>query len=168
MSLTVTVLGTPAPQGSKRHVGRGVMVESSEKVKPWREAVKWAFSDYTHADGAPGILLTGPVRVDLVFTLIKPRSAPKTRRTWPAKRPDLDKLIRSTLDGLTDSGVIRDDAQIVTLTAAKRYPSEGARALSTPGAWICITDLSADELDRLAERHAKTHPTRISATPEAT
>jgi hypothetical protein len=25
-----------------------------------------------------------------------------------------------------------------------------------------------DELDRLAERHAKTHPTRTSATPEAT
>lgn len=30
MSLTVTVLGTPAPQGSKRHVGNGVVVESSK------------------------------------------------------------------------------------------------------------------------------------------
>lgn len=26
----------------------------------------------------------------------------------------------------------------------------------------------ADELDRLAAAHARTHPTRISATPEAT
>ena len=35
-----TVHGLPAPQGSKRHVGKGVMVESSKYVKPWREAVK--------------------------------------------------------------------------------------------------------------------------------
>lgn len=26
----------PAPQGSKRHVGKGVMVESCKNVKPWR------------------------------------------------------------------------------------------------------------------------------------
>lgn len=31
--------GTPAPQGSKRHVGRGIMIESSRKVRPWRAAV---------------------------------------------------------------------------------------------------------------------------------
>ena len=41
------VFGLPGPQGSKRFVGRtktgrGLMVESSAKVKPWREAVKWA------------------------------------------------------------------------------------------------------------------------------
>lgn len=29
------VIGLPAPQGSKKHVGHGVMVESSKKVKPW-------------------------------------------------------------------------------------------------------------------------------------
>ena len=43
--ITIRVYGTPAPQGSKRHVGRGVMVESSKKVKPWREAVKQAALD---------------------------------------------------------------------------------------------------------------------------
>ena len=40
--LRINVLGTPAPQGSKRHVGRGIMVESSRLVGPWREAVKAA------------------------------------------------------------------------------------------------------------------------------
>ena len=38
-ALTFRVYGTPAPQGSKRHVGRGVMVESSKKVAPWRQDV---------------------------------------------------------------------------------------------------------------------------------
>lgn len=33
-----TVLGVPAPQGSKRHVGRGVLVESSKALGPWRVA----------------------------------------------------------------------------------------------------------------------------------
>lgn len=40
--IEITVHGLPAPQGSKRHVGRGVMVESSKNVKPWRSAVVWA------------------------------------------------------------------------------------------------------------------------------
>ena len=51
------VLGTPAPQGSKRHVGGGRMVESSKLVGPWREAVKAAV-----AAAYPGLEpITGPV-----------------------------------------------------------------------------------------------------------
>ena len=29
----------PAPQGSKRHVGGGRLIEASKRVKPWRQAV---------------------------------------------------------------------------------------------------------------------------------
>lgn len=143
MSLTVTVYGTPAPQGSKRHVGNGVLIESSAKVKPWREAVKHAVIDARLAAepyyGLPPI--EGPVAAALIFTVPKPASAPKRTHTWPVRRPDLDKLIRSTLDAITDSGAIRDDAQIVELTAAKRYPGEGPHALTTPGAWIRLTPI---------------------------
>lgn len=31
---TIIVHGIPAPQGSKRHVGNGVLLESSKMVKP--------------------------------------------------------------------------------------------------------------------------------------
>lgn len=41
-SFALFALGAPAPQGSKRHVGRGVLIESSSKVRPWRETVKAA------------------------------------------------------------------------------------------------------------------------------
>ena len=34
--LSFDVKGVPGAQGSKRHVGRGVMLESSKKVAPWR------------------------------------------------------------------------------------------------------------------------------------
>jgi Holliday junction resolvase RusA-like endonuclease len=47
-------------------------------------------------------------------------------------RPDLDKLLRSTLDGLTDAGVWRDDSQVVSISAAKVYAKNG----DTPGVII--------------------------------
>lgn len=143
MSLTVTVHGNPAPQGSKRHVGNGVMVESSKAVKPWREAVKHALLDYGDGYGfGDWYGQDGPIAVEVAFTVPKPASAPKRTRTWPAKRPDLDKLIRSTLDAITDSGAIRDDAQVVAIVAGKHYPDEGDHALSHPGAWIRLTHVT--------------------------
>lgn len=128
MSVQFFIAGTPAPQGSKRHVGRGIMVESSQKVRPWREAVKWAVVQ------AGNPTLDGPVDLTLRFLLRRPdghygtgRNAGTLKASAPARpavRPDLDKLARSTLDGLTDAGVIADDARIVTLHLEKRYTDE--------------------------------------------
>ena len=52
-SFTFTVLGTPAPQGSKRHVGKGVMVESSRGCKPWRQDVRHTAMDFFLMTGMP-------------------------------------------------------------------------------------------------------------------
>lgn len=126
--------GSPAPQGSKRHVGNGRMIESSKKVKPWREAVKWAAVE-ARRGASP---LEGALSVLLVFTLPKPQSAPKTRKTWPSKKPDIDKLIRSTFDALTDAGIWIDDAQVVSLLARKVFPLEGEDALDAPGVKVIV------------------------------
>lgn len=136
MRIEIEVRGTPAPQGSKRHVGRGIMIESSAKVKPWREAVKWAAIE-------SGARVPGPVKVEMVFTVPKPKSAPKTRRTWPDRKPDVDKLCRSTLDALVSAGTIEDDARVIALAASKVFPSEHADALIVPGAVIRICEVSA-------------------------
>lgn len=150
-ALRIVVRDDPAPQGSKRHVGNGRMIEQSKKVAPWREAVKtaaisWVQDRYrggkTYDDDVT-FPLTGPVGVLVVFTLHKPLSAPKTRRTWPARRPDLDKLVRSTFDALGAAGVWRDDGQVVELHAHKRYPGEGIDALATPGAVIYIAEVTS-------------------------
>lgn len=143
MSVRITVHGQPAPQGSKRHVGNGVMIEQSAKVKPWRQDVKNAAADAMHYGAVP--LLAGPLGMTVVFTLPKPLSAPKRRRTWPCRRPDLDKLLRSTLDGLTGE-VFADDAQIVSLRAAKAYPGEfdsgpQSGTLDRPGATIYVWEV---------------------------
>ncbi len=139
--MTITVYGQPAPQGSKRFVGhaksgRGILIESSKAVKPWREAVKCAARDVVMF--GPGQAMKGPVIVEMIFTLPKPKSAPKSRRTWPDRKPDLSKLVRSTEDALTDAGVWEDDARIIRCVASKVYPGEGTDALNTPGAVIRI------------------------------
>lgn len=139
--LVIEVFGIPGPQGSKRFVGvrggRGLMIESSAKVKPWREAVKWAAREAMDRAGitAP---LDGALRVRMVFTLPKPKSAPKTRVTFPDRKPDGSKLQRSTEDALTDAGVWTDDARVVEWIGAKRYPGEGEGALSAPGVLITV------------------------------
>lgn len=130
------VYGLPAPQGSKRHVGNGILVESSKRVRPWREAVKQAALDArVPAGGVLRATLTGAVSVDVLFYLPKPKSAPK--RFYAAKRPDLDKLLRSTFDALGEAGVWGDDSQVVEVRAGKTYAEPG-KALDVPGATITI------------------------------
>lgn len=132
--LDLFVPGQPAPQGSKRHVGNGIMIESSKAVAPWRTTVAW------HASQAySGPVLDGPLTVAIEFVMRRPASAPK-RSTPPAtKRPDLDKLTRAVLDAL--SGVVwRDDSLIVDLHPSKRLAEIGEQA----GARIRVTAIEED------------------------
>lgn len=135
--IKVEVKGNPAPQGSKRPYstpgGKTVMVESSKAVKPWREAVKWACIEQ-----ARDIQIAGAVVVQIIFTMPKPKSAPKSRVTFPDRKPDIDKLVRSTLDAITQVGLIEDDARIVQLWTAKVFPGEHKLSLPVPGAVIMI------------------------------
>ena len=130
----IVVYGSPAPQGSKRYVGNGIMIESSKHVKPWRqdvvEAAKRQFS---------GPALDAPLSVGMVFTLPKPISAPRRKRTWPMRKPDVSKLARSTEDALTTAGVWVDDSRVVEYSRlAKVFPGEDPEALDSPGVRIAI------------------------------
>jgi crossover junction endodeoxyribonuclease RusA len=117
------VPGKPAPQGSKRHVGRGILVESCKETGPWRERVALVAHSAMHGRA----LLAGAVTVALDFVLPRPVSTPK-RTTPPAvKRPDVDKLARACLDAITGI-IVGDDSQIVDLRATKRLAELGETA----------------------------------------
>lgn len=137
LQMKFTVYGTPGPQGSKRHVGKGRMIESSKKVAPWREAVVWAFREAIK--DREWTAITEPVLMKVTFSLQRPKSAPK-RIMRPAKYPDLSKLIRSTEDGMTTAGVYADDALIVSIEAHKVFAGT-AEGLEVPGAYIEIWTL---------------------------
>src|SRR5215469_6633367 len=135
----ISVAGVPAPQGSKRHVGNGRMVEASKAAGPWREAVR--AETQRIAGGCPAEC---PVRVVIVFRLPRPQGHYGTGRNagtvrpsapaYPAGRPDLDKLARAVLDGLTMGGAWRDDSQVCHLQAQKIYSER-------PGCSITITEM---------------------------
>jgi len=120
------VPGKPVAQGSKRHVGKGVMVEMLRDLAPWRQAI----AEYAKAE-AHGEQLLGPLRLRCTFWFPRPsahygtgRNKGTLKASAPVYRdsnPDLDKLLRAVCDGLTASGVIRDDRYIVRIEASKRY-----------------------------------------------
>ena len=128
-SLTFTVLGKPAPQGSKRHVGRGVMVESSKRCKPWRQDVRHTALDlrpdnwYANMDAA--------ISISVVFVFARPKNHFRTNGQLKPSAPiyctarigDVDKLARSILDSL--AGVLfAADEQVINLIAQKRYAND--------------------------------------------
>ncbi len=139
--MKIIAYGMPGPQGSKRHLGGGVMVEMSKKVKPWRQDVVAACIDARRCGEMmiPIPPMDGPLRVRMVFTMPKPKSAPKTRKTWAMRTPDLSKLARSTEDALTTAGIWVDDARVVEYARlAKVFPGEDPEALDSPGVRIEI------------------------------
>lgn len=141
--IVIVVHGRPAPQGSKSFKGmtksgRGILAESSKKVRPWRQDVKAAAEEWIRANGSPPPMDCA-LKASMVFTLPKPTSAPKLRRTWPMRTPDLSKLVRSTEDALTDAGLWADDARVVEYErVAKVFPGEGEDSLLCPGVVITV------------------------------
>jgi crossover junction endodeoxyribonuclease RusA len=133
MTLTTTAIelfvpGKPIPQGSKRHVGRGIMVEAAADLAPWRERI--ALAAHSTRNQTERRIHPGAVTLRLTFVLPRPKSTPK--HTPPAiKRPDIDKITRAVCDAITGI-LIADDAQIVDLHATKRIAETG----ETPGVWI--------------------------------
>jgi crossover junction endodeoxyribonuclease RusA len=115
--LYFTAYGIPRPQGSKRHVGNGVMIEASD-VRPWRKTIANAVFEAWSRSGDERIF-TEPVVVWATFYMPRPKSV---KRFLPSVAPDLDKLCRALGDALSiDSQALADDALIVKWHAAKVY-----------------------------------------------
>lgn len=121
--ITFFVPGKAAPQGSKRHVGRGILVESSKEVGPWRERVALV----AHNAMRGHAVSAGAVTVTLNFVLPRPKSAPKTKTPPAIKRPDIDKLERAILDAVTGVCFL-DDSQVISLCGYKRLADIGETA----------------------------------------
>lgn len=76
-----------------------------------------------------------PLLVEMIFTF--PPTQASLGADWKVTSPDIDKLIRAVLDGITfdkaGRGVLPDDAQVVRLVVDKVYGSK-------PGVRIRVTD----------------------------
>lgn len=123
-AIEYVVYGKPESQGSTRaFIPRGwthpVITDSNRRLKPWRQALMAAAVEQHARHGQ----LSGAIIVELWFYLPRPKSAPTTKCKHAITRPDLDKLARAVLDSLSGT-LLRDDAQVVTLLARKRYAGD--------------------------------------------
>lgn len=128
--LSFAVHADPEPQGSARAFvvggGRAVVTSDNPHLKRYRRAIALAATLALPASWAP---LAGPVVVYVKFTIKRPASVSAKKRPTPMVRPDLDKLLRAALDGLTGIAYV-DDAQVVALTTLKVYGDEGVTEIT--------------------------------------
>jgi hypothetical protein len=93
-AMEIVAYGAPAPQGSKCHVGRGILVESRKRCKCWREAVHWAAIESK-------VRARGPVECGPWYSPCRSRSPRRSvGASGRTRLPDLDKWQRSALDAL--------------------------------------------------------------------
>lgn len=139
MIVTMFVAGTPIPQGSTRgwvtKGGRVAITHSNPRTMNWRHAIADVTISRMEALYGRGYSLWDrPVKVQMAFAMNRPKSRPK-RLAHPTTRPDLDKLVRAVLDGLTGT-ILKDDNCVVEIDARKSYGEP-------TGAWITVEGLDA-------------------------
>lgn len=115
------VPGIPAPQGSKVQMPNGAMLEALSKTgrakhKAWRETVT------LHARQVAGRTPSDkPISIIVTFLMPMPKSRPAAARKLGsaphAVKPDLDKLLRCTIDALADAKLFTDDSRIYHIEA---------------------------------------------------
>ena len=121
-----SVRGVPKPQGSMRAFvrgGRPIVTSTTRGLREWRDAMAWQARASMDGKG----ILVGPVEGSITFTLARPKSHYRadgsvrpSAPAHPSGRPDIDKLLRASLDAMT--GVVYlDDAQIFNVQVAKAY-----------------------------------------------
>lgn len=152
--INLEVLGTPRPKGSSRAfykagMKRAVIVkDNDERQRAWDGAVRQAALEKLGELDAPTFVDT-QLEVQVYFYLARPaghwgkgKNAGRLRASAPPRprsKPDIDKLVRATLDALIGT-VFDDDSRIVRIVAEKRFAKPGRE-----GAEISIGALAEQE-----------------------
>lgn len=134
--LTIRVLGSPAPKGSGRAINGIFVTGSSGKnakdIRSWESGVREAVANAVGFRTTPmfcGVAL----RVDVTFYMKRPAghwtpkgafSAKAREQPYPFNKPDVDKLLRCTLDPMSGA-VFDDDCRVVTGLVRKRWALPG-------------------------------------------
>ena len=121
--ITFDIVGKPSPQSGMRAVntarGARLITAGGTNLRTWRSQVADTARHHANIHGCQ----TLPLSLNVRFRFPMPKSAPKHDKTAGMRHratvPDLDKLLRGLLDGLTAGGLIADDSLIVHIVAEK-------------------------------------------------
>lgn len=125
MTISFTVYGAPVGKARARTVFNGGHAHSYTPAKTanFERQVAWACKNACKGAQMPE---NAPLRLDAVFYMPIPKSVGKRLRErlrWHTKKPDLDNLCKSLIDG-ANGIAYRDDNQIAALRAKKVYGEE--------------------------------------------
>ena len=126
--IRIEIPGPPVPERKRqiRMGARAARIDMPDR-KRYKQHVQAAVVAQVTQDLRTALPLEGPLKVEYIFERLQPASYPKqptSRFPWPecwTGRPDLDNLEKIVTDALTDSGVWRDDAQIVEKVSVKQW-----------------------------------------------
>lgn len=119
-----TIPGEVVPQGRPRfaRTKSGIWTYDPAKSRNYKTFVQWSTHELWPAEP-----LDGPLSVRIVEYRAIPASWSKKRREEalsgiirPTGRPDMDNVVKTILDSL-NGRMWRDDSQVVSLHAEKRY-----------------------------------------------
>ena len=131
---TLIVPGVPKaqPRTKATRFGNRARVYTPGTADGWKSCVMFAAAPIS------GRLNPAPFFVTIQFRLPRPKA--HKRDTLVVTKPDIDNLIKSTTDALTDCGVWGDDSQIASISANKIY----AGGTMAPGATITLQTWSEE------------------------
>lgn len=122
------------PRGRATIRGRHAGIYDPGTADGWKSLIALHSKPYR-----PRYPITGPVEVDLVFLMPRPKSRMRKSdpegRLWCTAKPDADNLEKALLDAMTNAGWWRDDAQVVRLNTSKVYHAKD----EIPGAYVTVT-----------------------------
>lgn len=103
--------GLPVPQGSMKVINGRVIHHKGSELAAWRSAIALTARQHGARPSAD------PIHIEMKFYLPRPKTV---KRPEPSVAPDLDKMVRACLDGLTAIAYI-DDGQVTSIVAQKAY-----------------------------------------------
>lgn len=120
-AITMPVFGRAATKGSTRLVphptsGKPIIITDSKTLKAWTADVQWS----ARANRVPLRLKPAAIGLRVWFLFERPARVAVNDRPFMTVKPDIDKLLRASLDALTGIAY-EDDSQVVEVQTIKRY-----------------------------------------------
>lgn len=141
--LKVTIPGQPVGKGRPRLTTRGGFARAftPAKTRAWETMA----AALIRAAPAPWNLPTDkPVRVLVEAVGQRPKTLLRKKdpegRLWRPTKPDIDNVGKAVMDALVLAGFLKDDVQVVELTARSLYAAKGEEPHVEMTVWLIEGD----------------------------
>lgn len=146
--ISVFIKIVPLPKERARMSGVNGVFYTPQRTREYESTLKNLFFSIMSKRET----MTGPIVVDVVFFIPKPKSAPKSA-VWCDKKPDLDNLEKALLDAvsLPPARVIENDSRVVCKISRKVYCKPG----EPPGILVKIMKMEDASIEPPKHPYAK-------------